>query len=126
MALVLLALGVAASLLVFAASSCPTDIAGQPCPEAGRNRLIVVMLAAGVAGLTVTPFAFLAEFALRSRIVFRGAWVRSVRRGLLAAAIVAALGGLRLGGALSPAGALFVVAMAGAVEWFSVRRVDVP
>jgi hypothetical protein len=74
----------------------------------------------------VTPFAFLAEFVARRRIVFRGAWARAARRGLLAAAVVAALAGLRLGGALSVPGALFLLTLAALAEWFAIRRVDMP
>ncbi|MGH2457163.1 MAG: hypothetical protein ACRDHD_13010, partial [Candidatus Limnocylindria bacterium] len=98
----------------------------QPCPGAGTNRAVVVALAAAAAGLLVAPFAFLGEFAARRRIVYRGAWGRAARRGLLVAAIVGALGGLRLGGALSVPGTLFVLVLAATVEWFAVRRFDLP
>ena len=89
-------------LLVFASRSCPARTELDPCPSAGWNRAVVVALASGAAALLVAPFAFLAEFALRRRIVYRGAWARAARRGLLAAFVVASLAGLRLGGALSP------------------------
>ena len=125
-ALVLLAVGTAAGLVLFASAACPTEIPGQACPEAGRNRLVLVLLAATAAGLLVTPFAFTAEFAARARIVYRGSWARATRRGVLVAALVATLAGLRLAGALTPAGGLFVLAMAAAIEWFAVRRVDLP
>ena len=72
-----------------------------PCPDAGVNRAVVVALAAASAGLAVAPFALLAEFAVRRRIIYRGAWARAARRGLLVAGAIAALAGLRLGGALS-------------------------
>ncbi|HET6380501.1 MAG TPA: hypothetical protein VFH63_05625 [candidate division Zixibacteria bacterium] len=124
--LALLALVTGAVLLAFAASSCPVDLPNQPCPEAGFNRAVVVGLAAATAGLLVAPFAFLAEFAARRRIVYRGAWGRAARRGLLAAAVVAALAGLRIGDALTVPVALFVVVLAGMVEWFAVRRFDLP
>lgn len=114
------------TLVVFAAVACPTETASQPCPAAGTNRIVVVGLAALTTGLLMTPFAFLAEFVGRRRIVYRGAWGRAARRGLLVAAVVAALAGLRLGGALSVAGGLFVLTLAAAVEWFAVRRVDLP
>ena len=58
----------------------------------------------------------------RRRIVYRGAWSRAARRGVLAALIVAALAGLRLGGALSVPVALFVLLLAGVLEWFFVRN----
>lgn len=120
--MLLAALGFLATL-AFAANACPTEAAGQPCPDAAANRAVVVALVATSAGLTVTPFAFLGELAVR-RIVYRGAWVRAARRGALTGAVVAAMSGLRLGDALSVPAALFVVALASVVEWFSVRRLD--
>ena len=39
---------------------------------------------------------------------------------------MAALGGLRLGGALTVPVAIFVVLLAGVVEWLSIRRFDAP
>jgi hypothetical protein len=74
----------------------------------------------------VMPFAFLAEFAVRRRIIYRGAWGRATRRGLLVAATIAAIAGLRLGGALSVPVALFVISLAVAVEWVALRRFDLP
>ena len=74
----------------------------------------------------MVPFAFLGEFVVRRRIVYRGAWARAVRRGLLVGLVVITLAGLRLGGALSVPVAIFVVLLAGAAEWFAVRRVDLP
>lgn len=113
-------------LVVYAANACATDAPARPCPAAALNRLVVVGLAATAIGLLVIPFAFLAEFAARRRIVYRGAWGRAVRRGLLAAALVAALAGLRLGDALSVPGTLFLLTLAAMVEWFAVRRLDLP
>ena len=122
-ALVLLAaLGFLATL-AFAVNACPAEAPGQPCPDAASNRAVVVALVATSAGLAVTPFAFLGELAVR-RIVYRGAWARAARRGALAGAVLAAMGGLRLGDALSVPAALFVVALAAAMEWLSVRRLD--
>ncbi len=114
------------ALVAFASVACPgpTDI--DPCPGASLNRAVVVVLAALAALLLVTPFAFLAEYLLRRRIAYRGGWARAARRGLLAAAVIAALGGLRLGGALTVPAALFVLILAGLAEWFAVRRFDVP
>lgn len=124
--LALLAVLAGVMLLIFAGNACPTDAPARPCPAATINRLVVVILAATAIGLLVTPFAFLAEFAARRRIVYRGAWGRAVRRGLLVAALVAVLAGLRLGEALSLPGTLFLVTLAAMVEWFAVRRLDLP
>jgi hypothetical protein len=125
-ALVLLAVLSAVVLVAFAGSACPADTPSSPCPEAGFNRAVVVALAATMVGLAVTPFALLAEFAVRRRILYRGAWARAARRGLIVAVAVAALAGLRLGGALSMPIGLFLVSLAVAVEWFAVRRFDLP
>jgi hypothetical protein len=125
-ALVVLALACALVVLLFVQNACATDLPSQPCPEAGFNRAVVVGLVGLTAGLTVTPFAFLAEFAARRRIVFRGSWGRAMRRGLLVGLAVAALAGLRVGVALTVPSALFVLFLAGLVEWFAVRRFDQP
>jgi hypothetical protein len=113
-----------AALLLFASNACPIDTVAQPCPGAGANRLVVIGLAALTSGLLVVPFAFLAEFALRRRIVYRGAWARAARRGVLVGVVVAVLAGLRLGGALTVPAAMFVILLAGAGEWFAIRRLD--
>jgi hypothetical protein len=125
-ALVLLAVLGAVVLVAFAGNACAGELPGQPCPNAGANRVVVVSLAAATAGVAVTPFALLAEFAVRRRIIYRGAWGRAARRGLLVAATVAAVAGLRLGGALSVPVALFVVSLAAALEWVALRRFDLP
>jgi hypothetical protein len=122
----LLAIVSGVGLLLFASNACPVDTAAQPCPEAGVNRLVVIGLAAITAGLLVAPFAFLAEFVLRRRIVYRGAWARAARRGALIGVVIAVLAGLRLGGSLTVPAAMFVVLLAGAGEWFAVRRLDLP
>lgn len=116
----------ATALVVFASNACPVDTPVQPCPAAGTNRLVVIGLAAAAAGLVVVPFAFLGEFVLRRRIVYRGAWLRAARRGVLVGVVIATLAGLRLGGALSVPGAMFVVLLAAAAEWFAIRRMDLP
>jgi len=113
-------------LIAFAGHTCPVDTALQPCPDAAANRAIVIVLAATTSTMAVIPFALLAEFAVRRRIVYRGAWARATRRGLLVASAIAALAGLRLGGALSVPAALFVITLAAVVEWFAVRRFDLP
>jgi hypothetical protein len=109
-------------LVVFAGNACPVETATQPCPEAPRNVVIVVGLVAVTAGLLVTPFAFLGEVLARRRIVYRGAWGRAARRGVLVGLVIAALAGLRLGGALSVPIAIFILILAGVAEWFAARR----
>ena len=108
-------------LVGFAGNACPVETEQQPCPDASRNLVIGIGLAAAGVGLLVTPFAFLGEFVARRRIVYRGAWARAARRGLLVALVVAILGGLRLGGALSVPTALFVLILAAVAEWFAAR-----
>jgi hypothetical protein len=121
-ALLLLAILAVVVLVAFAANACPVETLLQPCPQAARNLALGVGLAATAIGLVVTPFAFLGEVMARRRIVYRGAWSRAARRGVLAGLIVAAFGGLRLGGALSVPVALFVLVLAGALEWFFIRN----
>lgn len=125
-ALVLVAVLGLVVLVAFAGNACPGDLPGQPCPDAGPNRIVVVSLAAATAGIAVVPFALLAEFAVRRRIIYRGAWGRATRRGVLVAVVIAAIAGLRLGGALSVPVALFIVSLAGALEWVALRRFDLP
>jgi hypothetical protein len=62
------------------------------------------------------------EVVARRRIVYRGAWGRAARRGILAGVVVVALAGLRLGGALNVPIGLFVLILAGVIEWFFVRN----
>jgi hypothetical protein len=125
-ALILLAVLGAVVLVAFAGNSCAGDLPGQPCANAGANRVVVVALAAMAAAVAVMPFALLAEFAVRRRIIYRGAWGRAVRRGLLVGAAIAAIAGLRMGGALSVPVALFVISLAAATEWVALRRFDLP
>jgi hypothetical protein len=112
----------AAAVYAFASVACPVDTESQPCPSAGRNLAIGIGLASLTVGLAVTPFAFLGEFMARRRIVYRGAWARAARRGALVALVVATLAALRLGGTLSVPIAMFVVVVAGAVEWLALQR----
>lgn len=121
-ALLLLGVLVLVLLVVFAGTACPIETEAQPCPDAGRNRSIAIALAGIGMALIVTPFAFLGEVLARRRIVYRGAWGRAARRGILAGLVLATLAGLRLGGVLGVPTALFVVVVAGAVEWFFVRN----
>jgi hypothetical protein len=125
-ALMLLAVLGAVVLVAFAGNACAGDLPGQPCPNAGANRAMVVALAAVTAGVAVMPFALLAEFAVRRRIIYRGAWGRAIRRGVLVGAVIAAVASLRLGGALSVPVALFVISLATATEWIALRRFDLP
>lgn len=122
LALILSAVLAALLLVAFAANACPVETDAQPCPGAPRNVVIAVGLAATAAGLLVTPFAFLGEVLARRRIVYRGAWGRAARRGVLVGLVIAALAGLRLGGALSVPTAIFIVILAGVAEWFAARR----
>ena len=109
-------------LVAVAGRTCPVETEAQPCPDAARNRVMVVVLAATSMALLVTPFAFLGEIITRRRIVYRGAWLRATRRGALVGLVVATLAGLRLGGALSVPVAIFVVILAAVVEWLAARR----
>ena len=120
--LILLAVLVVIILVAFVGNTCPVDTESSPCPDAARNRAVVVTLASGSAALLVTPFAFLGEVMARRRIVYRGAWSRAARRGVLTGLVIAALAGLRLGGALSVPIAIFVIILAGVIEWFLARR----
>ena len=52
--------------------------------------------------------------------------IRIVLLPAAVAAVIAALAGLRLGGALTVPAGLFVLILAALVEWFTVRRFDVP
>jgi hypothetical protein len=109
-------------LLAFAGTACPVETAAQPCPDATRNVVTVIVLASLTTGVAVTPFAFLAELLARRRIIYRGAWWRAGRRGALAGLVIAALAGLRLGGTLSVPIAIFVIVLAAALEWVLARR----
>ena len=120
--LILLGLAAGAGVVAFASVACPVDTEARPCPNAGRNLVIGVALASSAVGLVLTAFAFLAEVLARRRIVYRGAWRRAARRGTIGALLVATLAGLRLGGTLSVPVALFVLVVAGAVEWLAMQR----
>jgi hypothetical protein len=120
--LILLSVLTGLLLVAFAAGACPEDTILQPCPEAPRNVVLVIGLAATSVALLVTPFAFLGEVIARRRIVYRGAWSRAARRGVLVGLVLTTLAGLRLGDALSVPIAIFVVILAGVAEWFAARR----
>ena len=109
-------------LVAFASANCPGEAPAQPCPQAPRNLVIAVGLASTSTSLLVTPFAFLGEVLARRRIVYRGAWSRAARRGVLVGLALAAMAGLRLGGALNVPTAIFIVILAGVAEWLLARR----
>jgi hypothetical protein len=120
--LLLLGVLVLVVLAVYASATCPVETEAQPCPGATRNLVLGVSLASVSATLIVTPFAFLGEFVARRRIVYRGAWWRAGRRGLLVGLVLAVLAGLRLAGVLSVPVALFTILLGGVAEWFLARR----
>jgi hypothetical protein len=120
--LILLGILAAVLLVAFVGNACPVETEFQPCPGAARNLVIGIALASAAVGLLVAPFAFMGEVLARRRIVYRGAWGRAARRGIIAGLVVAALAGLRLGGALSVPTALFVLILAGVIEWFFARN----
>ena len=122
--LILLAIFGAVMLVAVAGRACPVETPAQPCPDAAANRAVVVALTSVTAALMVTPFAFLGEVMARRRIVYRGAWWRAARRGTLTGLVIAAIAGLRLGGVLSVPIAIFVIILAGVIEWFFARRDD--
>ena len=120
--LILLGVLAVVLLLAFAGNACPVETELQACPEAARNLAVGIGLGSAAVGLLVTPFALMGEVLARRRIVYRGAWGRAARRGILAGLVVAALAGLRLGGALGVPTALFVLFLAGVIEWYFVRN----
>jgi hypothetical protein len=122
----LLVIGLVAILgvVALAANLCPAPTADDPCADADRNRAIVVGTAAFAVVALMTGIAFLADYLTHNRIVYRGAWPRAVRRGLLTGLALAAIAGLRLVDALNPFSAIVVVAVAVAAEWLAVRRLD--
>jgi len=109
-------------LVAVAGRACPVETVVQPCPDAALNRALIVAVASVSTAVLVTPFAFLGEVMARRRIVYRGAWWRAARRGTLAGLFIAAIAGLRLGGALSVPIAIFLIILAGVIEWFFARR----
>jgi hypothetical protein len=122
--LVLLAILGVVVLLATAGRVCPGTTELDPCPDAARNRVLVLGLASVTVAAFITPFAFLGEFVVRRRIVYRGAWWRAARRGALVGIVLAALGGLRLGGALTVPVAIFIGLLAVLSERFLAARDD--
>jgi hypothetical protein len=122
--LVLLAVGAVVALVAFASVSCPVATEAASCPDATRNRVVVVALAGIAVALLITPFAFLGEFLARRRIVYRGAWWRAARRGILVGGAVTAMAALRLGGAMTVPVAIFIGLLSAALEWFASVMLD--
>ncbi len=118
--------GLVAMLGVFVAASqlCPGPTASDLCPDANRNRLIVIGLAGTAVVLLITPVAFVIDFAARRRIAYLGAWWRAVRRGALFGLVLATIAGLRLADALNPFSAVVVIGVALIAEWLAIRRLD--
>jgi hypothetical protein len=126
-AIVLLALGaVVAGLAVVALASqlCPGPTATDPCPDAERNRLLVVGVVGTGVVLLLTPVLFVLDYAMHRRIAYRGAWWRALRRGLLIGLAVAAVAALRSFDALNVFSATVVIGIAVALEWIAIRRLD--
>lgn len=81
------------------------------------------LLLGTAVGLSLVPLLWLAAFARGQRIAYRGDWWRAARRGLLVGLVVAIFVVLRGQDALSPALAIFVLAMAVMAEvTLSLRR----
>lgn len=93
-------------------------------PRANAAILLGGALLIGAAvGLMLVPLLWLIGFAAQGRVPFPGDWLRAVRRGALAAIIVALFVVLQGEHALNVPLALFVVAMALLVELtLSLRR----
>lgn len=111
-------------VLVLATQLCPGPAPGDPCPDADRNRLVVIGLAGVAVMLLITPGAFAVDFAAHRRIAYLGAWGRAARRGALASLVLAAVAGLRVVDALNPFSMAVVVGVAVAAEWLAIRRLD--
>jgi hypothetical protein len=67
----------------------------------------------GIAvGLNAAPLFWLAAFARQRRIAYRGDWLRAIRRGAWAGALVAVFVVMRLNGLFQPQIGLFLIALA--------------
>jgi hypothetical protein len=93
----------------------------SPRDDAQIQAIGAVLLGVAVA-LTLWPLFWLASFARRRRIAYRGDWSRAARRALLAGGVVTVLVLLRVMGAFSLPLAAFVVAMALFVELILTAR----
>ncbi len=94
----------------------------SPRDDARIQAAGALLLGVAVA-LTLLPLFWLASFARRRRIAYRGDWSRAGRRALLAGGVVTLLVLLRVLGVFSLPLAAFVLAMALFVELIvSARR----
>lgn len=123
------ALGLAAvaaviGVAVLASQLCPAPTPTDPCPDADRNRLVVVGLATVAVFCGMTSAAFVGDYLVHDRIAYRGAWARAARRGLLTGLVLASVAGLRFADALNLFSAAVVVGVAAAAEWVATRRLD--
>jgi hypothetical protein len=93
-------------------------------PRGDSDALLTgALLLGGAVALTLAPLAWLAAFARKRHIAYRGDWWVAGRRGALAGLAVVLLVLLRGQGAFNVPIALFVVAMAAFVELaLSLRR----
>jgi hypothetical protein len=110
-----------ASLGLLAAAALVWILAGIVFTRLSPEGSLAVQLSGagllGLAlGLSVVPLAWLAVFARRRRIAYRGEWVRAARRGVWVGLVVALLVALRTQHALSLPLALFVVVLVAFVE----------
>ena len=84
----------------------------DPRPDPRTGRRAARGGAIGIAfGLTAIPLFWLAAYARRRRVAYRGSWVRAARRGAWVAIVVALFVALRIQGAFQLPIALFVLTM---------------
>jgi len=89
-------------------------------PGAGFVGALLIGLA---VGLTTVPIFWLTVFGRHRRIVYRGDWLRAIRRGAWVSIVAAVFVVLRLLGAFHPAIALFILALVTVAEaTLSVER----
>lgn len=120
------AVAVGAGVVALASQLCPAPSLSDPCPDADRNRLLVVTLAALGLGLAVAPTAWVVEYLARRRIAYAGAWTRALRRGTWAGLALGVIAALRAAEALNAFSVAVVVIVLAAAEWVAVRRLDEP
>jgi hypothetical protein len=96
-----------------------TSLSPRDDPQLQATGALLLGLA---VALTLLPLFWLASFARRRRIAYRGDWSRAGRRALLAGGLVTVLVLLRILGAFSLPLAAFVVAMALFVELILTAR----